>query len=96
MQVIVPHLTENYAAQEDPDEGHEIPVCTLKMFPEDTVHCVEWALSEFKDLFEDQPRVLENEIQQFSRGWGVGGKAVTEPKNTRAAMVLLDKAPTCW
>ena len=39
-----------------------IPVCTLKMFPEETVHCVEWALSEFKELFEDSPLILSNEL----------------------------------
>ena len=40
-QVIIPGLTENYTAQADPDDDEGIPVCTLKMFPEETVHCIE-------------------------------------------------------
>ena len=58
LQVIIPGLTENYTAQDDPDDDEGIPVCTLKMFPEETVHCIEWALSEFKARFDDQPTVL--------------------------------------
>jgi len=47
VQVICPFKTENYAAQQDAQDNNEIPHCTLKMFPEETLHCVEWA----KDLF---------------------------------------------
>ena len=47
VQVICPFKTENYASQEDAQDNNEIPHCTLKMFPEETLHCVEWA----KDLF---------------------------------------------
>ena len=48
VQVILPHLTESYGSQKDPEDNTEIPHCTLKMFPEETLHCVEWA----RDLFE--------------------------------------------
>jgi hypothetical protein len=34
-KVILPYLTETYGNLSDPnDEGGDIPVCTLKMFPE--------------------------------------------------------------
>jgi molybdopterin/thiamine biosynthesis adenylyltransferase len=58
VQIIVPHLkTESYNSQRDPDEaGGEIPQCTLKMFPEETLHCVEWAKSMFGDLFTLKPQ----------------------------------------
>ena len=47
VQVVIPMKTESYSSQKDPENDLEIPVCTLKMFPEETLHCVEWA----KDLF---------------------------------------------
>ncbi len=47
VQIVLPHKTESYASQNDPDDNTEIPHCTLKMFPAETLHCVEWA----KDLF---------------------------------------------
>ena len=45
--MVLPFKTESYASQADPEDNTEIPHCTLKMFPEETLHCVEWA----KDLF---------------------------------------------
>lgn len=48
VQVIVPYKTESYGSKQDPnDVNGEVPQCTLKMFPEETLHCVEWA----RDLF---------------------------------------------
>jgi hypothetical protein len=29
----------------------EVPFCTLKMFPEETLHCVEWARDKFGKMF---------------------------------------------
>jgi len=41
----------------DPDENEgEIPQCTLKQFPEETLHCLEWAKSKFGDLFTLKPQ----------------------------------------
>lgn len=47
VQVVIPFKTESYGSRQDPDDNTAIPHCTLKMFPEQTLHCVEWA----KDLF---------------------------------------------
>ena len=44
-----PNKTESYGSTQDAETETEIPHCTLKMFPEETLHCVEWA----KDLFEN-------------------------------------------
>jgi len=49
VQVVKPMETESYGSTQDPETETEIPHCTLKMFPEETLHCVEWA----KDLFEN-------------------------------------------
>ena len=40
VQVILPYKTETYGSKADPAEDGEIPHCTLKMFPEETLHCV--------------------------------------------------------
>lgn len=55
-QVVVPHLTENYGATRDPPEK-SIPVCTLKNFPNQIQHTLQWARDwfegEFKQCAED-------------------------------------------
>lgn len=47
VQVIVPYLTESYGSTHDPPEK-SIPVCTLKNFPNQIEHTIQWA----RDLFE--------------------------------------------
>jgi ubiquitin-activating enzyme E1 len=55
-QVVVPHITENYGATRDPPEK-SIPVCTLKNFPNQIQHTLQWARDwfegEFKQCAED-------------------------------------------
>ena len=51
VQVIIPEKTENYGSSKDPESEFDIPVCTLKMFPEETLHCLEWARDLFGSLF---------------------------------------------
>ena len=58
MQVIVPYKTETYGSSEDPDDDKSIPVCTLKMFPEETMHCVEWAKDIFAKKFTVDPQTF--------------------------------------
>ena len=70
VQVIIPNKTETYGSQQDPnDEGGEIPHCTLKMFPEETLHCVEWARDKFGKNFTLRPKaslkILEDSDNQF-------------------------------
>ena len=55
VQVIIPFKTESYSSQRDPEENLAIPHCTLKMFPEETLHCVEWAKDIFGTLFTLNP-----------------------------------------
>lgn len=53
-QVVVPHLTENYGATRDPPEKG-IPVCTLKNFPNQIEHTVQWARDWFEGVFKQAP-----------------------------------------
>lgn len=63
VQVIVPYKTENYGSQNDPNEENQIPHCTLKMFPEETVHCIEWARDIFGKMFTLNPKALKKVIE---------------------------------
>jgi hypothetical protein len=42
VQVILPYITESYGSQRDPPEK-DVPFCTLKSFPSQIEHCIEWA-----------------------------------------------------
>jgi ubiquitin-activating enzyme E1 len=50
-QVVVPHVTENYGATRDPPEK-SIPVCTLKNFPNQIQHTLQWARDWFEGAFK--------------------------------------------
>jgi ubiquitin-activating enzyme E1 len=68
-QVVVPHLTENYGASNDPPEK-SIPLCTLHHFPNQIEHCIQWARDKFQGIFtgdiesivayRDQPGFLDS------------------------------------
>ncbi|KAI9471280.1 E1 ubiquitin-activating protein [Coemansia sp. RSA 989] len=49
-QVVIPHLTESYGASRDPQEK-QIPICTLKNFPNAIEHTIQWARDLFEGLF---------------------------------------------
>jgi len=53
-QMIIPHLTENYGASQDPPEK-QAPICTLHSFPHNIHHCLTWAMSEFEGLLDKIP-----------------------------------------
>lgn len=55
-QVVIPFLTESYGSSQDPPEK-EIPICTLKNFPNAIEHTLQWARDMFEGLFR-QP--MEN------------------------------------
>lgn len=49
-QVILPDKTESYQSSQDKTEEF-IPVCTLKNFPYEIAHCIQWAREQFEKLF---------------------------------------------
>lgn len=55
VQVVVPHITESYGASNDPQE-ESIAVCTLKMFPYQPEHCIQYAKSLFIGMFTNAPQ----------------------------------------
>ena len=50
VQVILPHLTESYGSTTDKAED-QIPICTLKNFPYEIAHCIQWAREQFESIF---------------------------------------------
>jgi hypothetical protein len=48
-QIVAPHKTENYGATRDPPEK-SIPVCTLKHFPNQIDHTLQWARDWFEEV----------------------------------------------
>jgi ubiquitin-activating enzyme E1 len=73
VQVVVPGMTESYASSRDPPE-RSIPVCTLKNFPNQIEHTIQWARDVFEGMFKQgaedanaylsQPDFLEKLEQQ--------------------------------
>jgi ubiquitin-activating enzyme E1 len=53
-QIVVPGKTENYGATRDPPEK-SIPVCTLKHFPNQIEHTLQWAREWFEEVFKQLP-----------------------------------------
>lgn len=38
-------------------------MCTLKMFPEEALHCVEWARDLFGKYFTEKPKGLQRQLE---------------------------------
>jgi ubiquitin-activating enzyme E1 len=56
-QMIVPHKTQCYGDSQDPPE-ESIPMCTLRNFPNQIEHCIEWSRDKFNEHFVDIPSDL--------------------------------------
>ncbi|KAK2177102.1 hypothetical protein NP493_617g01041 [Ridgeia piscesae] len=97
VQVIVPHLTESYASQSDPPE-EEVPYCTLKSFPSQIEHCIQWARDKFESSFSQKPS-LHNKFWEINRS----PEEVTQklqqgvPLEGVVQVLKLDQSrPQCW
>ena len=53
-QVIVPHQTQSYGDSQDPAE-ESIPLCTLKNFPHQIEHTIQWGRDYFEGAFVEGP-----------------------------------------
>ncbi|KAH7105673.1 ubiquitin activating enzyme [Auriculariales sp. MPI-PUGE-AT-0066] len=72
VQVIVPNLTESYGSSQDPPEK-QTPMCTVKSFPHQIQHTIQWSRELFTDLFVkplesansylSEPNYLENQLK---------------------------------
>lgn len=52
-ELVLPHKTKSYAEHEKANENEgAIPMCTLRNFPHQIEHCIEWARAQFTDRLE--------------------------------------------
>ncbi|XP_075546147.1 ubiquitin-like modifier-activating enzyme 1 [Dermacentor variabilis] len=51
VQVVVPHMTESYSSSPDPPEK-PTPIYTIRHFPNNIEHILQWAREEFEGLFK--------------------------------------------
>uniref|UniRef100_A0A7S1ETX1 E1 ubiquitin-activating enzyme n=1 Tax=Timspurckia oligopyrenoides TaxID=708627 RepID=A0A7S1ETX1_9RHOD len=59
VQVVVPFLTESYGSSRDPPEK-SVPICTLKNFPYQIEHTLQWARDYFEGAFRAGPEEIKN------------------------------------
>ena len=51
--MVIPFITECYSDSQDAPED-SVPMCTLRNFPNQIEHCIEWGRAAFNDLFVDK------------------------------------------
>ncbi|KAL3802952.1 hypothetical protein HJC23_011575 [Cyclotella cryptica] len=66
VQVVVPYKSESYGSSADPPEP-DIPVCTLKNFPYDISHTIQWARDLFDGYFHRRPRQANDHVEEIAK-----------------------------
>ncbi|KAL7519500.1 hypothetical protein ACHAWX_005472, partial [Stephanocyclus meneghinianus] len=66
VQVVVPYQSESYGSSADPPEP-DIPVCTLKNFPYDISHTIQWARDLFDGYFHRRPRQANDHVEEIAK-----------------------------
>jgi len=96
-QVVAPFLTENYGATRDPPEK-SIPVCTLKFFPNQIEHTLQWA----RDWFEEVYGIGPNDANQYlaTPDYATTNSLAVQQNMrletlTRIKSILVDDRPNC-
>lgn len=62
------------------------------MFPEETLHCVEWARDKFGKIFTQRPKGLNKLLEETN----LEEAASQEVKALRESVTLLQKRPTTF
>ena len=92
VQVVLPHTTQSYGDSQDPPE-ESIPLCTLKNFPHQIEHTIEWARDVFHGLFTDVPgeanSLLKNKEQFIAKLSAEGGSAANQVSKLKHVQELL-------
>ena len=80
-QVVLPHITQSYGDSQDPPE-ESIPLCTLKNFPNQIEHTIEWARDIFHGIFTEVPgeanTFVKNRDQFIAKLNAEGGGAASQ------------------
>ncbi|KJP88029.1 hypothetical protein AK88_02304 [Plasmodium fragile] len=89
VQIVLPFLTQSYNDSYDPPED-SIPLCTLKHFPYDIVHTIEYARDIFQGLFYNTPLSL----QEFLKDKKEYVKKIQEEGNNASLLETLQNVLT--
>jgi len=94
-QVVVPGLTENYGATRDPPEK-SIPVCTLKNFPNQIQHTLQWARDYFEGEFKQSAEDVNSYLSQSPEDYlaSLQPNSKTETLNTIRRTLVDDRPMT--
>ena len=94
-QMVIPKLTEWYGDSTDPEE-ESIPMCTLRNFPNQIEHCIEWGKNKFGELFNERPSELrsfltdkEAYINKVKKN-NIGNQLLKELKKLKQILELKD------
>ena len=93
IQCVVPHLTESYSSQRDP-EDHDVPYCTLKSFPAVIEHTIQWARNKFESCYSQKP-------QLYNKFWSTHNSAPDLLQSLRSGnkpdgIILVAKTLRSW
>mmetsp|Transcript_41235 Transcript_41235/g.47494 ORF Transcript_41235/g.47494 Transcript_41235/m.47494 type:complete len:554 (+) Transcript_41235:4864-6525(+) len=91
VQVVLPCKTESYSSQNDPEDNTQIPHCTLKMFPEEPIHCIEWGKDLFISLFTQRPQEV-NKLVEDKNFEPLTSQEITSLKNVVKCLVNAPKS----
>eukprot|EP01062_Namystynia_karyoxenos_P018914 TRINITY_DN1705_c0_g1_i1.p1 TRINITY_DN1705_c0_g1~~TRINITY_DN1705_c0_g1_i1.p1 ORF type:complete len:1124 (+),score=486.93 TRINITY_DN1705_c0_g1_i1:120-3491(+) len=93
-QSVIPHFTENYGAQKDPEEK-TAPMCALHNFPHNIDMCLGLARSEFIGNFETLSADANDFIKQGGAAWIEGLEKAGENKMTIKDKLVGDPKINC-
>ena len=95
-QIVVPHLTENYGATRDPPEK-SIPVCTLKNFPNQIQHTLQWARDYFEGIFKQNAEDVNTYLTSSDYAASLAGQQNTKLDTLKSIhSTLVDDRPTSF
>lgn len=87
-QSIIPHYTQSYGETPDP-VSESIPMCTLKNFPYQIEHTIQWARDYFESNFSEGPneylKYLEDPAKYL---YTLQQEAKRQPSLTRSRVIL--------
>jgi ubiquitin-activating enzyme E1 len=63
-QLIIPHNTKSYNETHIGEAKENIAMCTLRLFPSNINHCIEWAKDKFNEYFFEDIKNLQNFIEK--------------------------------
>eukprot|EP00559_Dactyliosolen_fragilissimus_P003029 CAMPEP_0184864792 /NCGR_PEP_ID=MMETSP0580-20130426/16092_1 /TAXON_ID=1118495 /ORGANISM="Dactyliosolen fragilissimus" /LENGTH=1052 /DNA_ID=CAMNT_0027363711 /DNA_START=158 /DNA_END=3316 /DNA_ORIENTATION=- len=95
-QVVIPHLTENYGATRDPPEK-SIPVCTLKNFPNQIQHTIQWARDYFEGIFKQNAEDVNTYLSANDYASTLDGQLSTKIDTIKAIhKTLVEERPVSF